>query len=96
MAQQPSKHLRISGIVQGVNYRATFQAEARRLKLSGWVRNRLDGSVEALISGQPDVLDQMIRWAWQGPSGARVREMAIIDSNEAIESGLAFQIVPTQ
>jgi acylphosphatase len=46
-----AKHLIITGLVQGVGYRASFEARARALKLSGWVRNRADSSVEAIVRG---------------------------------------------
>jgi acylphosphatase len=55
-----AKHLRIAGIVQGVGYRASFEAQARALGLSGWVRNRRDGSVEAMVSGDAQAIEKMI------------------------------------
>ncbi len=64
--------LRIEGKVQGVSYRAGAEAEARRLGLRGWVRNRFDGSVEALVAGSPAAVESFIAWAWQGPAAAQV------------------------
>jgi len=69
--------LRISGRVQGVGYRAWAIATATRLGLSGWVRNRLDGSVEALVSGDDDTVEAMIALCGDGPYGARVTAVAI-------------------
>src|SRR5262249_59763541 len=69
-------HLVIRGRVQGVWYRGSMQREARRLGILGWVRNRHDGSVEAEIAGQRDVLDVLIAWAHRGPGGARGRDVA--------------------
>ena len=72
MSHTICRHLRISGRVQGVGYRWSLCAEAERLGLSGWVRNRRDGSVEALIHGTPDAVEALTVWAWHGPSSARV------------------------
>ena len=73
----PVAHLAIRGRVQGVWYRGSMQREARRLGIVGWVRNREDGSVEAEIAGDRDVLDALIAWAHRGPGGARVRDVAV-------------------
>lgn len=65
-------HVRISGAVQGVGYRYSLRAEALRRGLSGWVRNRADGSVEAVLQGSPGDVDAVIAWARRGPPAARV------------------------
>jgi acylphosphatase len=65
-------HVRVSGRVQGVGYRGACAFEAQRLGLTGWVRNRRDGSVEALLHGAPDVLARMHDWLQRGPPAARV------------------------
>ena len=67
-----ARHLSISGDVQGVGFRYSMCAEARRLQLAGWVRNRLDGSVEAVATGEPETLDRLEQWAQHGPAGAHV------------------------
>jgi len=67
-----SLHLSIHGRVQGVAYRASLQAEAQRLGLAGWVRNRRDGSVEAVVSGPDTAVKQLLAWARRGPPLARV------------------------
>jgi acylphosphatase len=64
--------LEIEGRVQGVGFRWWTQHQARALGLCGWVRNRRDGSVEALAIGEATALDQLERLCWQGPSAARV------------------------
>ena len=64
--------LRIAGRVQGVGYRDAMIREATRLGVTGWVRNRTDGSVEALIQGQASTLQALVEWARRGPPAARV------------------------
>ena len=65
-------HLLIEGRVQGVGFRHAMRRQAQLLGIEGWVRNRRDGSVEALIHGAPDAVDALTVWAWHGPSSARV------------------------
>ena len=86
--------LRIHGRVQGVYYRASAQEEALRLGLSGWVRNRSDGSVEALVAGCDADVECFIRWAWQGPVAARVVDVEVQPA-EAPEAG-PFRMRPTE
>jgi acylphosphatase len=65
-------HLIVSGRVQGVAFRAHTQAEARRLGLTGWVRNLPDGRVEALAEGPRPALEALLAWSRNGPPLARV------------------------
>jgi len=65
-------HLRITGRVQGVGFRYSALAEARRLGLRGWVRNTHDGAVELLAEGDKQPLSQLVAWCHAGPPGARV------------------------
>jgi acylphosphatase len=62
----------VRGRVQGVYYRATAEREARHHGLTGWVKNRKDGSVEMVIEGEEDAVKDFLAWAQVGPSTARV------------------------
>jgi len=65
-------YLRIEGRVQGVYFRVSTVSEARKLRLTGWVRNSPDGSVEAVAEGEQAQIEELIAWCRQGPPGARV------------------------
>ena len=67
----------VSGIVQGVSYRATALAQARRLGLVGWVKNRHDGSVELEAQGSPEVVDELLAWCRRGPRAAHVEDVVV-------------------
>lgn len=72
-ASRPRRlHLRIHGLVQGVYFRVYTRDAARRLGLSGWVRNREDGSVEALAEGDESALKELAAWCRQGSPGSAV------------------------
>ena len=62
----------VRGRVQGVFFRAAAQREARRLGLTGWVKNRADGAVELMIEGDEEGIKELSNWANHGPSAARV------------------------
>lgn len=85
--------LRISGTVQGVGYRAWAEERARALKLSGWVRNRRDGSVEALVSGEPEAVEEMMSLCWQGPRAAAVERVE--SEFAAAPMQIGFRTLPT-
>jgi acylphosphatase len=88
-----SARLRITGRVQGVGYRAWALQVASRLGLRGWVRNRTDGSVEALVIGEDDAVARMIEACREGPFGARVVDVAISDAED--DSSAGFGAKPT-
>ncbi|MEM7122922.1 MAG: acylphosphatase [Pseudomonadota bacterium] len=83
----------VSGCVQGVWYRAWTGEEASDLGLNGWVRNRRDGTVEAVFAGTPDSVEQMIALCHDGPPLAKVTNVDVRDDDSAIESG--FLQLPT-
>jgi len=88
-----SVHLRITGLVQGVGYRAWALQIASRLGLRGWVRNRRDGSVEALVIGEGDAVDRMVEACREGPFGARVADISVSDA--ADDRSVGFTPKPT-
>ena len=75
-----ARQLRITGVVQGVGYRQWMCAQADAMGVSGWVRNRRDGSVEAVIDGPPDALEALIERARRGPSAARVESVDVSET----------------
>ena len=87
--------LRIEGTVQGVGYRYALQREAGRLGLTGWVRNRRDGSVESLAQGSADALDALAAWARRGPPAARVSGVTASVPAEEPDRHTGFEILPT-
>ena len=72
-------HVIVSGGVQGVFYRATCVELARALGVNGWVRNMLDGRVEAEFEGEGASVEAMLRWAREGPAGAQVRALEVVE-----------------
>ena len=91
----PAVQLRITGIVQGVGYRYALEREARRLGLTGWVRNRADGSVEALAQGSQAALEQLSAWARRGPPAARVANVLVSPAPAEDAALQRFEIRPT-
>jgi acylphosphatase len=83
------KRLRIRGRVQGVGYRYWAVGQARALGLRGWVRNRGDGSVEALAAGSPEAIDMFVAACRRGPRAARVESVDVEDADEAVGEGFA-------
>lgn len=88
-------HLQITGRIQGVGYRAAFERQATLLGLSGWVRNRHDGSVEAVVDGDAGALAQIEAWARQGPAGASVQQVLAAPCDAGSVRAGAMEIRPT-
>jgi acylphosphatase len=74
-------HVYMSGRVQGVFFRSETQDEARRLGLTGWVRNLPDGRVEAVFEGEKEKVDALIDFCRRGPTGARVTNAEVAWEN---------------
>lgn len=81
----------IHGRVQGVFFRDTTQRRAAELGVSGWVRNNADGTVEAAFEGGDDAVERMVRFAHDGPRGAVVERVDVID--EPPERLAEFRII---
>jgi acylphosphatase len=92
-----SRHVIVRGRVQGVGYRAFVDDEATALGLSGWVRNRRDGTVEALLCGPAAAVARMVEACRKGPWGARVDEIAQRDAtaDEIATVPGSFTVLPT-
>jgi len=93
-ARSLTRRVVVEGFVQGVGYRHFAWRAGRRLGLSGWVRNRADGTVEALVSGEPEAVETMLAELRRGPSGAHVRNVRLAEADGDFIDG-AFEIRPT-
>lgn len=86
-------HLRIFGRVQGVGFRHYMQREARRRGVNGWVRNRKDGTVEAVLQGPQEAVDAVLAWVRHGPPSAIVTDVQV-NGDSGVYSG--FEQRPTE
>ena len=75
-----ARHVRVTGRVQGVFYRAWAQGQARELGVSGWTRNCPDGSVEAHLDGEENCVERMIERMRKGPANAQVDDISVEDA----------------
>lgn len=87
-----AKHLIIRGRVQGVGFRDAMRWEAERLGVTGWVRNRRDGTVEAVVAGSAAALAEIVQWAHRGPPAAKVTEVVVAEADGTFAS---FEWQPT-
>ena len=90
-----SVHVIVHGRVQGVGYRWFTRREASAHGVDGWVRNRRDGSVEALLQGAEDAVDTVLAALGSGPAHSRVDELTITDA-AAEPDAAGFEIRPTE
>jgi len=86
-------HVVVTGNVQGVGYRYSLRMRAHAAHVNGWARNRLAGTVEAELEGDPEQVDALLAWMEQGPpgssvSGVHVRELSPVGAT-------AFEVLPT-
>jgi acylphosphatase len=91
-SQQESRCVRrflISGVVQGVFFRASTRQEAERLGLSGYARNLRDGRVEVVAAGPCTKLEALEHWLWEGPPSAQVDEVVSEDYAGAVPGGFS-------
>ena len=80
----------VHGFVQGVFFRDTLRRHAGSLDVSGWARNTREGTVEAVFEGDPDAVERMVALSREGPSGARVDRVEVVD--EPLEGLAGFSI----
>lgn len=90
-SERRTVRLRIEGLVQGVGFRAFVEREAGRLGLDGWVRNRRDGGVEAVIAGPTAAVEAMLVQCGTGPRFARVDMLKVLDETEAVAAGFGVR-----
>ena len=90
-----TRKLRIRGTVQGVGFRYALRREALRLGVAGWVRNRADGSVEALLQGDRGSVEALAAWAHVGPPAARVANLESSAAEPGERAGTGFDLLPT-
>ena len=91
-----TSHLRITGRVQGVGYRDALRSEALARGISGWVRNRRDGTVEAVLQGDRAAVEALVAWARRGPPAARVTGIdEQLAQGELDRSYSGFDFLPT-
>jgi acylphosphatase len=87
----------ISGYVQGVGYRAWMEMEARAVGVRGWVRNRLNGDVEALFAGPPGAVEALCAACWRGPRHARIEKVEVVEADKAaLGPGAGFRQIATR
>lgn len=77
MAARIARRVVVTGQVQGVFFRDSARREARRHGVTGWVRNRHDGAVEAVFEGEPDAVAALVLWCREGPRHAQVDDLHV-------------------
>ncbi|HUP30224.1 MAG TPA: acylphosphatase [Usitatibacter sp.] len=80
MSERVTRRMVARGRVQGVWFRESMRREAEALGVTGWVRNRADGSVEAVVQGETTAVEALLRWARQGPEEAEVDALDVEDA----------------
>lgn len=88
-----TQHIKLRGRVQGVFFRESLCRKAAELGVTGWVRNRADGSLEAMLQGEADAVKAAIEWAKRGPEYARVEAIEIAEGSGEYAD---FRRLPTE
>jgi acylphosphatase len=92
MSERATLRLTIRGRVQGVGFRYAMAQQAQRLGIAGWVRNRRDGGVEAVVQGSAGAVEAMRLWAERGPEGAAVTAVDAAPDDGRFDG---FEVRPT-
>lgn len=91
MSRTVRRRVVVTGLVQGVFYRDSCRSEATRHGVTGWVRNREDGAVEAVFEGAADAVDAMVAWCRTGPPQADVADVQVSDEEPQGERGFSVR-----
>ena len=81
----------VHGLVQGVFFRDTVRRHAQSHGMAGWVRNNPDGTVEAVFEGEPEAVERLVAFVHDGPSGAIVERVDVVDEEDEGLSGFAIR-----
>jgi acylphosphatase len=81
----------VRGAVQGVGFRVSAARAAQSRGVGGWARNCSDGTVEAVFEGEPEAVESMVRWCAEGPWGARVDGVEVVEEEPIGEHGFAIR-----
>jgi acylphosphatase len=81
----------VHGLVQGVFFRDTVRRHAQSRSIAGWVRNNPDGTVEAVFEGEPDAVERLVSFVHEGPSGAVVERVDVVDEEDQGLSGFSIR-----
>ena len=92
MSEPITRRVVVHGRVQGVTFRESMRREAERHGVGGWVRNRRDGTVEAIVHGPSEAVERVIAWAAHGPPAAQVTSIDVENAEGAFD---AFEHRPT-
>ncbi len=83
---RPTRRVVVHGTVQGVGFREFMRREAAKLGVAGWVRNRRDGTVEAVVHGPLEAVEAIVAWAGHGPASAQVTSIEVEDAEGTFET----------
>jgi acylphosphatase len=87
-----SRRVVVHGRVQGVFFRDSCRREAQRAEVGGWVRNRPDGTVEALFEGPEEAVQRMVEWVRQGPTYAQVERVDVVEEQPSGHTGFVITL----